>query len=75
LGKGALVGDAMVKFIFLFTGDVADLAFTKGLGKTLTMIALVVATKKEKSPNFSRATLIGMLLFLGLGHGSLKLGV
>ncbi|KAJ2925137.1 hypothetical protein H1R20_g11960, partial [Candolleomyces eurysporus] len=29
-----------------------------GLGKTLTMIALVVATKKEKTPGFSRATLI-----------------
>lgn len=36
---------------------------TRYQGKTLTMIALILATKKEIDPGFSNTTLIGMVRF------------
>ncbi|KAG2015673.1 DNA repair protein RAD5, variant 2 [Coprinopsis cinerea AmutBmut pab1-1] len=39
-------------------GKGALCADAMGLGKTLTMIALILATKKENHPNFARSTLI-----------------
>ena len=32
-------------------------------GKTLTMISLITATKKDNNPSFSKTTLIGELIF------------
>ena len=44
----------------------SDLVNTKTLhqGKTLTMIALVLATKADKDPGFSNSTLIGGIAFV-----------
>lgn len=33
-------------------------------GKTLTMIALILATKADKDPGFSKSTLIGGIVFV-----------
>jgi hypothetical protein len=57
LGRGGLMADAMGLGVFLGPHDCfcADLP----LGKTLTMLSLIVTTKKDVPTEFSNATLIG----------------
>ncbi|KAF8893981.1 SNF2 family N-terminal domain-containing protein [Infundibulicybe gibba] len=57
LGRGALCADAMVHFLqVLFYSILINLP--QGLGKTLTMLALVLATQNDNTSEFAKSTLI-----------------
>ncbi|KAF5393242.1 hypothetical protein D9757_000687 [Collybiopsis confluens] len=58
LGRGGLVGDAMVRVLAYHLIWHHPSVHLQGLGKTLTMIALTIATKKDIPKDFSNTTLV-----------------